>query len=113
MPPVTPSRTRRRSNGRMRSRWPARRLLGAAPRHDAIHDTPRRQLLQRAGRQLLLARRRSIAGELVQHAGMLGGNENAKILVRCPVLRIASPANNVTRCKNTHWMSLSIEERSI
>src|SRR5437773_723296 len=127
MPPVTPSRTRRRSNGRigypgetwMASRamlmaaarrhscqkWHARillrakrrcshanlgmgppapainiaRLLSAAARHDAVDDATRRQLLHRARRQFLLARRRAIARELVEHARMLRGDEDAEI----------------------------------
>src|SRR5438094_8283688 len=102
MPPVTPSRTRRRSNGRMAGSLP--RLLGAAARHDAIDDASRRQLFHRSRGELLLTRRRAVARELVQHARVLGGDEHAEVLVRRLVL-----TDDVAGSKNTHC-SLSLDD---
>src|SRR5205085_4809012 len=97
MPPVTPSRTRRRSNGRMPGPSGLAALLGAAARHDAVHDASRRQLLHRARRELLLSRRRPVARELVEHARVLRGDEHAEVLVRRLV-----HADEVAGSKYTH-----------
>src|SRR4051812_35705233 len=101
MPPVTPRTTRAPAYGR---RWPVTAwvalLAGAATTwHDAIFDRARRQLLERAGRQLLLARRRTIAREFVQRPCMLGRHEHAEILVR-------GVTGNFVRCKDSHIKSL-------
>src|SRR4051812_43890922 len=102
MPPVTPSTTRAPAYGR---RWPVVTVfvelfgVAAAPAwHHAVLDRAARQLLEGAGRQLLLARRRTIAWELVQRAGMLRRDENAEVLVR----RVGG---HFTRCKDSHIRS--------
>src|SRR5688572_1127001 len=81
IPPVTPSRMRRSSKGRVTSTLATLSPLGSPLRHDAVLNLAARQLLERTGGQLLLARRRAIARELIQHAGELRRHENAEILV--------------------------------
>src|SRR3954469_1223979 len=49
--------------------------------HDAVVDVAARQLLERAGGQLLVPTG-GAAGELVQRACILGGHEDAEVLVR-------------------------------
>src|SRR5689334_22399746 len=58
-------------------------LLGAgtALRQDAVGDVSRRQLLERAGRQLLLPRRRTIARKLVDDARELRRDDDREVLV--------------------------------
>src|SRR5690348_17902084 len=97
MPPVTPSRTRRRSYGRMRGPLA---LFRATTRDDAVHDVRARQLLHRSRRQLFLLRRRTVARKLVEHARVLRGNEHREILVR----RLLA-TNDITRSKDTHLRS--------
>src|SRR5215207_3627208 len=109
MPPVTPRRMRRPSKGRMGEKirgvhgigsswriarraspqggytlcpgpWTLR-LLSATARDDAVIDVARRELLEGARGELLLARRRPIARKLVQDARELRGDEDAEILV--------------------------------
>src|SRR5688500_16544632 len=80
IPPVTPSRMRRSSQGRVTSTLAPSSPLGSPLWHHAVLNVSSGQLLERPRRELLLARRRSIARELVQHARELRGNENAEIL---------------------------------
>src|SRR5690349_24420024 len=72
-------------------------LLAAAAGYDAIGNGAAGQLFHRARRQLLLARRRAVPRELVQHARMLGRDQHAEVLV----WRLRA-ANDVTGCKDTH-----------
>src|SRR6185437_14974751 len=70
--------------GRGQSNGPApHRLLqvAASARNHVIVDVALGELLERARGELLLARRRTIARELVQNTRVLGGNEHPKILV--------------------------------
>src|SRR5688572_11057764 len=59
------------------------RLLAAAPRKHAVLDRAVGELLERARRQLLLARPRPVPRKLVDDASELCGDEHAEILVRC------------------------------
>src|SRR5664279_3691230 len=77
MPPVTPSRMRRPSNGL--TMVP---LLAAAPGHDVVIDRLfARELFERLGRQLLLVNLRAHARKLVENARVLRRDENAEVLV--------------------------------
>src|SRR5687768_12589444 len=93
MPPVTPSSTRRPAKGRSgpltappsaTGRTRADLLGGTAARHHAILDLAHREVLERARGQLLLpaAATRHREPHLVQGTRILGGDEDAQILVR-------------------------------
>src|ERR1019366_3751694 len=57
-------------------------LLRPAARHDAILDVAAGEFLERARRELLLTALGAVAGEFVQHTGVLRGDENREVLVR-------------------------------
>src|SRR4051812_21081904 len=106
MPPDTPSSTRRLANGRREGSLtsavdagraearPAGSFRRTAARDDAIVDVALRQLLERARRELLVARR-GAARELVQRARILCRHEDAEILVR-------GVLGDLDRCEDSH-----------
>src|SRR6478609_8407460 len=109
MPPDTPSSTRRlaygrregsltsaEDTGRARAR-PGRSLRRATAGDDAIVDVALGQLLERAGRELLVARR-GAARELVQGPRILRCHEDAEILVR-------GVLGDLDRCEDSHDVS--------
>jgi len=53
----------------------------ATTRDDAVLDISPGEVLERAGGELLLARLRAMAGELVQDAGLLRRHEDGEVLV--------------------------------
>src|SRR5665213_762516 len=97
MPPVTPSRMRRPSNGL--TMVP---LLAAAPGHDVVLDRLfARELLERLRGQLLLVNLRAHARKLVENARVLRRDEHAEVLVG-RVLR------DLDRGENLHLISLAL-----
>src|SRR5690348_4835761 len=81
IPPVTPSRMRRSSKGRVTRTLAASSPLGSPLRHHAVLNLAAGELLERARGQLLFARRRAVTRELVQDARELRRDENAEVLV--------------------------------
>src|SRR4051794_38088062 len=113
MPPDTPSSTRRPAYGRREgsltsaddagraSARPAWSLRRATAGDDAIVDVALGQLLERAGRELLVARRRA-PGELVQGPRILRGHEDAEVLV-------GRVLGNLDRCEDSHDSDQGVE----
>src|SRR6185369_17054856 len=106
IPPDTPSSTRRlaygrrkgsvtraEDAGRARAR-PGRSLRRTTAGDDAIVDVALRQLLERARRELLVARRRA-AGELVEGPRILRRHEDAEVLV-------GGVLGDLDRCEDSH-----------
>src|SRR5512142_1221469 len=98
MPPLTPSRTRAPAYGRWGAGAPLTVRPGAGPdgsrpsrlwllgagtalRQHAVRHVPRRELLEGARGQLLLARRRTVAGKLVDDARELRRDDDREVLV--------------------------------
>src|SRR5690349_6341372 len=106
MPPDTPSSTRRSAYGRREGSLtsaedagralarPARSLRRTTAGDDAIVDVALGQLLEGAGRELLVARR-GAPGELVQGPRILRRHEDAQVLV-------GGVLGDLDRCEDSH-----------
>src|SRR5690242_11845120 len=113
MPPDTPSSTRRLAYGRREGSLTSADDAGRAPARpgrslrrttagdDAIVDVALGQLLERARRELLVARR-GAAGELVQGPRILRRHEDAEVLV-------GGVIGDLDRCEDSHVSDQGVE----